>query len=140
MSTPPFSHRETAGKGVAASRCARQVFNLPHTSDFRPTEGRVHLYPRLDNGHNSQFRLHNKTPARAKLLLSALVCLLVLFSARAEARFGLLRLRGLHAQLVADKLECRGDGLVHVVVLVAAQATGEDHVALLRRQLLILLV
>ena len=51
-----------------------------------------------------------------------------------------LRLRGLHAQLVADELEGGGDGLVHVVVLVAAQATGEDHVALLRRQLLVLLV
>ena len=51
-----------------------------------------------------------------------------------------MRLRGLHAQLVADELECRGDGLVHVVVLVAAQATGEDHVALLRRQLLVPLV
>ena len=45
--------------------------------------------------------------------------------------FGPLRLRGLHAQLVADELEGRGDGLVHVVVLVAAQVTGEDHVALL---------
>ena len=53
---------------------------------------------------------------------------------------GLLRLRGLHAKLVADELEGRGDGLVHVVVLVAAQATGKDHVALLRRQLLVLLV
>lgn len=74
------------------------------------------------------------------MLLPALACLLVLFSARAEARFGPLCLRGLHAQLVADELEGRGDGLVHVVVLVAAQATGEDHVALLRRQLLILLV
>lgn len=52
-------------------------------------------------------------------------------SARAEARFGPLRLRGLHAQLVADEFEGGGDGLVHVVVLVAAQATGEDHVALL---------
>lgn len=31
-----------------------------------------------------------------------------------------LRLRGLHAQLVADELEGGGDGLVHVVVLVAA--------------------
>lgn len=51
---------------------------------------------------------------------------------------GLLRLRGLHTQLVADELEGGGDGLVHVVVLVAAQATGEDHVALLRRQLLVL--
>lgn len=64
----------------------------------------------------------------------------MLFSARAEARFGPLRLRGLHAQLFADEFEGRGDGLVHVVVLVAAQATGEDHVALLRRQLLVLLV
>ena len=72
------------------------------------------------------------------MLLPALACLLVLFSARAEARFGPLRLRGLHAQLVADEFEGRGDGLVHVVVLVAAQATGEDHVALLRRQLLVL--
>ena len=52
----------------------------------------------------------------------------------------ILRLRGLHAQLVADELEGRGDGLVHVVVLVAAQATGEDHVALLCRQLPILFV
>ena len=102
--------------------------------------GLVHLYPRLDNGQNSQLRLHNKTPAGAKLLLPALACLLVLFSARAEARFGPLCLRGLHAQLVAHELEGSGDGLVHVVVLVAAQATGEDHVALLRRQLLILLV
>ena len=50
----------------------------------------------------------------------------------------LLRLRGLHAQLVADELEGGGDGLVHVVVLIAAQASGEDHVALLRRELLIL--
>lgn len=50
----------------------------------------------------------------------------------------LLRLSRLHAQLVADELEGRGDGLVHVVVLVAAQATGKDHVALLRRQLLVL--
>ena len=74
------------------------------------------------------------------MLLPALACLLVLFSARKETRSGPLRLRGLHAQLVADELECRGDGLVHVVVLVAAQATGKDHVALLRRQLLILLV
>lgn len=49
-----------------------------------------------------------------------------------------LRLRGLHAQLVADELEGCGDGLVHVVVLVAAQATGKDHVALLCRQLLVL--
>lgn len=101
---------------------------------------RVHLYPRLDNGQDSQFRLHTKTPAGAKLLLPAMARLLVLFSARAEARFGLLRLRGLHAQLVADEFEGRGDGLVHVVVLVAAQATGKDHVALLRRQLLVLLV
>ena len=51
-----------------------------------------------------------------------------------------LRLRGLHAQLVADELEGGGDGLVHVVILVAAQASGKDHVALLRRQLLVLLV
>ena len=102
--------------------------------------GRVHLYPRLDNGQNSQIRLHTKTPAGAKLLLPALACLLVLFSAREEACFGRLRLRGLHAQLVADELEGRGNGLVHVVVLVAAQATGEDHVALLCRQLLVLLV
>ena len=57
-----------------------------------------------------------------------------------RARFGPLRLRRLHAQLVANQLEGRGDGLVHVVVLVAAQSTGEDHVALLRRQLLVLLV
>ena len=96
--------------------------------------------PRLDNGQNKQFRLHTKTPTGVKLLLSALACLLVLFSARKETRSGPLRLRGLHAQLVADELEGRGDGLVHVVVLVAAQATGEDHVALLRRQLLVLLV
>ena len=52
----------------------------------------------------------------------------------------LLRLSRLHAQLVADELEGGGDGLVHVVVLVAAQASGKDHVALLRRQLLVLLV
>lgn len=44
-----------------------------------------------------------------------------------------LRLHRLLAQLVADELEGGGDGLVHVVVLVAAQATGKDHVALLRR-------
>ena len=51
-----------------------------------------------------------------------------------------LRLRRLHAQLVADELEGGGDGLVHVIVLVAAQATGEDHVALLLSLLLVLLV
>ena len=55
-------------------------------------------------------------------------------------RSRLLRLGRLHAQFVADELEGRGDGLIHVVVLVAAQTTGEDHVALLRRQLLVLLV
>ena len=64
----------------------------------------------------------------------------MLLTAREEARFGPLRLRGLHAQLVADEFEGRGDGLVHIVVLVAAQATGEDYIALLRRQLLVLLV
>lgn len=64
---------------------------------FAFAAGRVHLYPWLDNGHNSQFRLHTKTPAGAKLLLPALACLLVLFSVRAVARFGPLRLRGLHA-------------------------------------------
>lgn len=53
---------------------------------------------------------------------------------------GFLRLRGLHTQLFADELEGGGDGLVHVVVLVTAQATGEDHVALLCCQLLVLLV
>ena len=51
-----------------------------------------------------------------------------------------LRFRRLHTQFVADELEGGGDGLVHVVVLVAAQASGEDHVALLRRQLLVPLV
>ena len=35
-STRPFLRRETAGRGVAASRCARQVLNLPHTSGFCP--------------------------------------------------------------------------------------------------------
>ena len=39
----------------------------------------VSLYSRLDNEQNSQFRLNTKTPAGAKLLLPALVCLLVLF-------------------------------------------------------------
>lgn len=29
-----FSCKETAGRGEAASRCARQVLNLPHTSDY----------------------------------------------------------------------------------------------------------
>ena len=113
---------------------------MPHTSDFVSAAERVPVKSRLDNGQNRQFRLHTKTPAGAKLLPPALARLLVLFSARAEARFGPLRLRGLHAQLVADELEGRGDGLVHVVVLVAAQSAGEDHVALLRRQLLVLLV
>lgn len=51
-----------------------------------------------------------------------------------------LCLRRLHAQLVADELTGGGDGLVHVVILVAAQASGKDYVALLRRQLLVLLV
>ena len=107
---------------------------------FASVAGRAPAKPRLDNGQNSQFNLHTKTPAGAKLLLPALACLFVPFSARAEARFGPLRLRWLHAQLVADEFECRGDGLVHVVVLVAAQATGKDYVALLCRQLLVLLV
>ena len=52
-STPPFSRRETAGRGVAAYRCARHILNLPHTSGFYPAARRVHLYPRLDNGQNS---------------------------------------------------------------------------------------
>ena len=30
---------------------------------FASVAGRVHLYPRLDNGQNSQFRIHTKTPA-----------------------------------------------------------------------------
>ena len=46
---------------------------------FASVGDRAHLYPRLDNEQNSQFRLHTKTPAGAKLLLPALVCLLVLF-------------------------------------------------------------
>lgn len=29
-----LSRRETAGRHVVASRCARQVLNLPHTSDY----------------------------------------------------------------------------------------------------------
>ena len=44
----------------------------------------------------------------------------------------------LHAQLVAHQVEGGGDGFVHVVVFVAAQATGEDHVALLLGELLVL--
>lgn len=88
MSTPPFSHRETAGRGVAASRCAQHILNLQHTSGFDSVAGRVHSYHRPDNGQNSQFCLHTKTPAGAKLLLPALACLLVLFSARAEACLG----------------------------------------------------
>lgn len=35
-STPAFSRKETAGRGVAAFKCARHVLNLPHTSDFCP--------------------------------------------------------------------------------------------------------
>lgn len=46
---------------------------------FASVAGRVHLYPRLDNEQNCQFRLHTKTPAGAKLLLPALACLLVPF-------------------------------------------------------------
>ena len=33
-STPPISGKETAGRGVAAFRCARHILNLPHTSGF----------------------------------------------------------------------------------------------------------
>ena len=51
-----------------------------------------------------------------------------------------LRLRGLHAQLGAHHVERGRHGLVHVVVLVAAQATGEHHAALARSQLSVLLV
>ena len=51
-----------------------------------------------------------------------------------------LCLRRLHAELGAHEVEGGGDGLVHVVVLVATQAAGEDDVALLRRELLVLLV
>ena len=93
-----------------------------------------------NNGQQRRLCLRTKTLAGAKLLLPALTCLLVTFTAREEARLVLLRLRRLRAQLVADEVERCGDGLVHVVVLVAAQASGEDHVALLRRQLLVLLV
>lgn len=35
-STPAFSRKETAGRSVAAFRCARHVSNLPHTSVFLP--------------------------------------------------------------------------------------------------------
>lgn len=54
MSTPPFSRRETAGRGVAASRCALHILNLQHTSGFDSVAGRVHSYHRPDNGQNSQ--------------------------------------------------------------------------------------
>lgn len=54
----PLSLREAAGRGVAASRRAWQVLNLPHTSVFASMAARVHLYPRLNNGQNSQLRLH----------------------------------------------------------------------------------
>lgn len=46
---------------------------------FASVAGRFHSYHRLDNGQNSQFRLHTKMPAGAKLLLPALACLLVPF-------------------------------------------------------------
>lgn len=49
-----------------------------------------------------------------------------------------LPLRRLHAKLAAHEVERGGDGLVHVVVLVATEATGEHDVALLRRELLVL--
>ena len=89
-STPPFSGKETAGRAVAVFRRARHFLNLPHTSDFVSAAERVPVKPRLNNGQNSQFRLHTKTPAGAKLLQPALVCLIVLFLARAEARFWVL--------------------------------------------------
>lgn len=116
----PIFGNKTAGRESVKSGSGRSISVFPALPVFASVGDRVHLYPRLDNGQNSQLRLHTKTPAEAKLLLPALVCLLALFSARAEARFGLLRLRRLHAQLVADELEGCGDGLVHVVVLVAA--------------------
>lgn len=53
MSTPPFSRRETAGRGVAASRCALHILNLQHTSGFASVADCVSQYPRLDNGQNS---------------------------------------------------------------------------------------
>lgn len=46
----------------------------------------------------------------------------------------------LHAELGAHEVEGGGDGLVHVVVLVATQAAGEDDVALPGGELLVLLV
>jgi len=81
----------------------------------------------------------NKIGARILFRTPQIKCCAVLLPISSYSGW-FLRLRGLHAQLVADELEGGGDGLVHVVVLVAAQATGEDHVALLRRQLLVLLV
>ena len=32
--TLPFLRKETAGRGVAAFKCARYFLNLPHTCDF----------------------------------------------------------------------------------------------------------
>lgn len=46
---------------------------------FASAAVRAPAKPRLDNGQNSKLRLNTKTPAGAKLLLPALVCLLVLF-------------------------------------------------------------
>ena len=45
-----------------------------------------------------------------------------------------------NAQLGIHQIERRVDGLVHVVVLVPAQTTGEHHVALLLGELLVLRV
>ena len=75
----PIFGNKTAGRESVKSGSGRSISVFPALPVFASVGDRVHLYPRLDNGQNSQLRLHTKTPAGAKLLLPALACLLVPF-------------------------------------------------------------
>lgn len=52
-SMPPFSRRETTGKGVRHPGVLGMFRICRILPVFAPAAGRVHLYPRLDNGQNS---------------------------------------------------------------------------------------
>ena len=53
---------------------------------FASVAGRVHLYHRLDNGQNSQFRIHTKKAGRGEIAPAGVGLPACAVSARAEAR------------------------------------------------------
>ena len=56
----PIFGNKTAGRESVKSGSGRSISVFPTLPVFASVGDRVHLYPRLDNGQDSQFRLHTK--------------------------------------------------------------------------------